>query len=40
MAELELRYGANPHQGGARVTASGALPFTVLGGAPRLYQLP
>ncbi|MCY4484044.1 MAG: phosphoribosylaminoimidazolecarboxamide formyltransferase [Spirochaetaceae bacterium] len=34
MAELELRYGANPHQAGARVTASGALPFTVLGGAP------
>jgi AICAR transformylase/IMP cyclohydrolase PurH len=34
MAELELRYGANPHQSGARVTASEALPFTVLGGAP------
>ena len=34
MAELPLRYGANPHQAGARVTAAGALPFTVLGGAP------
>lgn len=34
MAELPLRYGANPHQTGARVTAAGKLPFTVLGGAP------
>ena len=34
MAELPLRYGANPHQAGARVTAAGDLPFTVLGGAP------
>ena len=34
MAEFVLRYGANPHQAGARVMASGALPFTVLGGAP------
>ena len=33
MAELPLRYGANPHQAGARVTAAGELPFTVLGGA-------
>ena len=34
MAELPLRYGANPHQAGARVTATGELPFTVVGGAP------
>ena len=39
MAELTLRYGANPHQAGARVTASGALPFTVLGGAPGYINL-
>ena len=34
MAELPLRYGANPHQTGARVATAGALPFEVLGGAP------
>ena len=34
MAELPLRYGANPHQTGARVEAAGELPFEVLGGAP------
>ncbi len=34
MAELTLRYGTNPHQTAARVSAPGALPFTVLGGAP------
>lgn len=34
MAELALRYGANPHQTGARVAAAGALPFAVLGGTP------
>lgn len=34
MAELPLRYGANPHQTGARAAAAGTLPFTVLGGAP------
>ncbi len=39
MAELALRYGANPHQAGARVAAAGELPFTVLGGAPGYINL-
>lgn len=34
MAELALRYGANPHQRPARVLAEGPLPFRVLGGTP------
>ena len=39
MGELALRYGANPHQQGARLTASGALPITVLNGAPGYVNL-
>lgn len=38
--ELALRYGCNPHQKPARVfTQSGALPFTVLNGAPGYINL-
>jgi phosphoribosylaminoimidazolecarboxamide formyltransferase/IMP cyclohydrolase len=39
VGELALRYGANPHQQGARLTASGALPITVLNGAPGYVNL-
>ena len=39
MGELTLRYGTNPHQEGGRVTAPGALPFTVLNGAPGYINL-
>ena len=39
MGELALRYGANPHQQGARLAASGALPITVLNGAPGYVNL-
>jgi len=38
--ELELRYGCNPHQKPARVfMKNGALPFTVLNGAPGYINL-
>ena len=38
--ELPLRYGTNPHQQPARAFArSGALPFTVLNGAPSFINL-
>lgn len=39
MAELALRYGANPHQQPARVLTEGPLPFRVLGGAPGYVNL-
>ncbi len=37
--ELELRYGANPHQRPARAFTSGDLPFTVRNGAPGYINL-
>src|SRR5260370_10138256 len=36
---MELRYGINPHQVPARVSADGGLPFTVLNGAPGYINL-
>jgi phosphoribosylaminoimidazolecarboxamide formyltransferase / IMP cyclohydrolase len=36
---LGLRYGINPHQAPARVYADGALPFTVVNGAPGYINL-
>lgn len=39
MAELALRYGANPHQRPARALSEGPLPFRVLGGAPGYVNL-
>ncbi|MCA1644442.1 MAG: phosphoribosylaminoimidazolecarboxamide formyltransferase [Chloroflexi bacterium] len=36
---IELRYGINPHQVPARVSAAGGLPFKVLNGAPGYINL-
>jgi phosphoribosylaminoimidazolecarboxamide formyltransferase / IMP cyclohydrolase len=39
VAELELRYGINPHQLPARIRCDGPLPFSVLNGAPGYINL-
>jgi AICAR transformylase/IMP cyclohydrolase PurH len=38
-SEIELRYGCNPHQGGARVYVEGDMPLRVLNGAPGFINL-
>ncbi len=38
-SEIPLRYGCNPHQGGARASVDGDMPLKVLNGSPGFINL-